>query len=152
MENTNQAVIDKLNHLIDIAEDGKYGYENAAKDVTDDKVRSLFSHYADERKVYIRILQDQIMALGGEIKISEGGPVGSIHRTWMDFKSLITGGDRDPILNICITGEESAINAYKKALDNSYITGTTKDIIAGQCVGIENALSKIKAYLKDESV
>lgn len=152
MENTNEAVISKLHHLIDIAEDGKYGYENAAKDVTDHKVRAVFTHYAEERKEYIRILQDHIQKLGGEYKASEGGPMGSMHRTWMDFKSLITGGDRDPILKACITGEESAISAYKKALGEPYITGATKDIISGQCVGIENALSKIKAHLVDESV
>ena len=152
MESNDQAIIDKLNHLIDIAEDGKYGYENAGQDVTDEKVRSLFLHYADERKEYIRILQEQILKLGGETKVSDGGPIGSMHRTWMDFKSLVTGGDRDPILKICITGEESAIHTYQNAIDESYITGTLRQIVEGQCVGIQNALAIMKAHLADESV
>ncbi len=152
MDNNNQNIIDKLYHLIDIAEDGKYGYENAAKDVDDSKVRALFTHYADERKEYIRIMQDQIRSLGGEVKASDGGPIGSMHRTWMDFKSLITGGDRDPIFKICISGEEAAINAYRKAIDEPYMEGPVSEMIKGQCVGIENALKTLKEHLADESV
>ncbi len=151
MENTDQPVIDVLNHLIDIAEDGKYGYENAAKDITDHHLKSHFTRYADERREYIRILNDQIIKLGGELKHSEGGPVGSLHRTWMDFKSLVTGGDRDPILKACITGEEAAVSAYKKAIENPIITGATMQIVAAQCQGIEDALKTIKAHLADES-
>lgn len=152
MENTDQPIINKLHHLIDIAEDGKYGYENAAKDITDDQLRAIFTNYSAERKEYVRILQEQVKNLGGETNTDKGGPLGSIHRAWMDFKTLVTGGDRDPILKACITGEEAAIRGYKTAIDEDYITGATMQIVASQCVGIENALAVLKAHLADESV
>ena len=152
MENNDQPVIDVLYHLISIAEDGKYGYETAAKDVTDDRLKSLFHQYADERREYIRILQNQVRNLGGEIKPNDdGGPIGAIHRTWIDFKSLVTGGDRDPILKACITGEEAAVSAYKKAIENPIITGATMQIVAAQSVGVESALKIIREHLEDES-
>ena len=152
MENNDQPTIDKLNHLFDIAEDGIYGYENAAKDITDDKFRALFHNYSAERKEYARILQAQILNLGGPVNTDKGGPIGAMHRTWMDFKTLVTGGDRDPILKACITGEEAAIRAYKSVLDEDYIIGASMQIVASQLIGIENALSVLKSHLADESV
>lgn len=151
MENTDQPAIDKLNHLIDLVEDGKYGYENASRDVSDEKLKQLFSHYAKERTEYARIMQTQVHNLGGVANIRDGDALGLIHRAWMDFKALITGNDRDPILNACITGEEAAIRAFKNAIDEPYISGATMQIIASQGVGIENALRTMKEHLADES-
>lgn len=151
MENNDQLVIDKLNHLIHLTEDGKYGFENAAKDNGDQKLNKLFMQFADERTAYIKILSEQVHNLGGEITLASGGPLGSIHRTWMDFKSLVTGGDRDPILKACISGEEAAGRGYKAAIEASYIQGATMQIIAAQYAGIETVLATLKQHLKDES-
>ena len=145
MENPNEKILSKLNHLITIAEDGKEGYQNAAKDVKDEDMQNSFDHYSKERASYSSILREQVIKLNGDAKDS-GGLIGALHRTWMDMEAVFTSGDRDAIISECITGEDAALKAYKEALDESYITGTLRQIITDQCNGIEGALTSIKAH------
>ncbi|MGE5424158.1 MAG: ferritin-like domain-containing protein [Syntrophothermus sp.] len=145
MENSNQKVIDTLNHLIAIAYDGKNGYMNAAESVKEEGMRNTFEHFSQERENFIIQLQQQVIRLGGEAQ-DNGGPLGAIHRTWMDMKSIFTSGDKDSIVSACITGEETAIKEYRESLEEPYITGNVKQLIAEQLRGIESALSRIRAH------
>ena len=104
-------IIGKLNHLLSIANDGKQGYENAAKDIKDVSLQQMFRQYSLERSRYAAELTDEINNLGGSADQS-GGPLGALHRVWMDIKAAVTSGDRDAILNACITGEEAAVKSY----------------------------------------
>ena len=47
MSSINEKAIEKLNHLIAIANDGKYGYENAAGDVS-----GRFTPHLDGYQIY----------------------------------------------------------------------------------------------------
>ena len=146
MENSNQEIIDKLNHLISIAADGKQGYENAAKDVEDEGMKLSFQLFSEERGEYVKQLQQEVTMLGGKAEDDEGGPVGRLHRTWMDLKSVFTSGDREAIIKACTTGEEAAIKEYTEALATSYITGPLHQLISKQRQGIQNALATIKEH------
>lgn len=148
MENYNEKAIDLLNGLVAIAEDGKEGYENAAKDVEDSAIKSTFLTFAHERAGYASELRQMVRELNGDAETDGGGPLGAMHRVWMDLKSVFTGGDKESIINACITGEESAITEYKAALTDSNLLQDHKTVIAQQLGGIEQALAKIKLYAK----
>lgn len=144
MANTNEKAADRLNHLISIAKDGKYGYENAAEDVEDITLKQMFRQYSSERGSYAEDLKRELTALGGPPDNS-GGPLGALHRTWMDIKSAITSGDREAIIKTCITGEEAAVKAYKDAMEDENITGNAKQIVVEQLSGVEAALNSIRS-------
>ena len=144
MEIKNQEVIEKLNHLIAIAEDGKKGYKNAAEDVDDPKMKALFTRFSDERASYVEQLQVQEITLGGSVA-EGGGPIGALHRVWMDMKSIFTSGDKDAIIKACITGEEAAVASYEEALKQDYISGKLREIVTEQLAGIKNALHTIQS-------
>ena len=78
METKNKDVIEKLDHLIAIAEDGKKGYKNASEDVDDVKMKALFTRFSDERASYVKQLQVQEITLGG-LPEEGGGPIGALH-------------------------------------------------------------------------
>lgn len=144
MSNLNEKAIDKLNHLISIANDGKYGYENAAEDVKDPTLQQMFRQYSTERSTYAEVLKREVSRLGGSPD-KGGGPLGALHRTWMDIKSTITSGDREAILKTCITGEEAAVNAYTEALNDETVTGNLKQLISQQLSGVQFALNSIRS-------
>lgn len=144
MSNINEKAIDKLNHLISIANDGKYGYENAAEDVKDATMKQMFRQYSLERAGYAEDLKREVAKLGGSPD-KGGGPLGALHRTWMDIKSTITSGDREAILNTCITGEEAAVKAYTEAVNDNDIAGNLKQLISRQLSGIQFALNSIRS-------
>ena len=145
MEN-NEKIISKLNHLVSMANDGKYGYENAAKDVKDVGLQQMFTQYSNERGRYAEDLKNEVAALGGSPD-KGGGPLGALHRTWMDIKSAITSGDREAIVAACVTGEEAAVKAYTDVLDDTMLTGNTRQLVTSQLGGIQAALSSIRSLI-----
>lgn len=144
MEN-NTDIIDKLNHLAALAQDGKDGYAHAAENVKDEEMKGIFSNLSSERGTYANTLRLQIKSLGGSPD-KDGGPLGSMHRTWMDIKSTFSSGDKNTIIDTCITGEEAAIKAYEEALGETYITGVVRGIISEQLNGIRKAVEIIKSH------
>ena len=143
MENNKEYTIDKLNHLIAIAEDGKEGYENAAKNINDKNIKSSFMLLSQDRAQYATQLRRQVYQLTGEAETKGGGPAGLLHRVWMDVKSVFTSGDEEAIMNACITGEEAAVAAYKELLSDDKIAASHKVVIVEQLHGIEQALAKL---------
>lgn len=147
METDNQNTNEKLNRLIDIAEDGKEGYENAAENVKDTAAKSSFLIFAKERSVYASQLRETVHQLKGEAEDNGGDTIGLMHRTWMNLKSTFTSGDTEAIINACITGEEAAVKEYKSVLDDSQIPESIKPLIGQQLNGIEQALTSIRLHV-----
>ena len=148
MESTQENVVEQLNYLIAIAEDGKKGYETAAKDTEGAHFKTLFMGFSEQRVAYIRQLQVQVNSLNGDAETS-GGPVGAMHRLWMDIKSTFSS-DYVGMLNTCITGENAAIEAYTKVLANTTLTDKTRQLLTEQMWGIERALVSLKAHIPVE--
>jgi uncharacterized protein (TIGR02284 family) len=144
MSAENDKIIRTLNHLVSIANDGKYGYENAAEDVKDITLKQMFQQYSSQRATYAEDLKREVAMLGDDPD-KGGGPLGALHRTWMDIKAAITSGDREAILNTCITGEEAAVKAYTDALEDENISGTVRQTVAEQLSGIQAALNSIRS-------
>jgi len=141
---TTTDTIKTLEGLISILEDGKLGYTNAAEHVENLAIKADFLDYARERALFIVELQDQINKLGKSTDTSGGGPLGALHRTWIDIKSSFTGGDTKAIINACTTGEEAAIEKYKMALEENNLEHDQIYIVSKQLNSIQNTLSKIK--------
>lgn len=143
-EETTTETIKTLEGLISILEDGKLGYTNAAEHVENPAMKTDFLEYARERALFIVELQNQINKLGKWTDTSGGGPLGALHRTWIDIKSAFTGGDTEAIINACITGEEAAIEKYKMALEENHLEHDQVYIVSKQLNSIQNTLSQIK--------
>ena len=143
-DETTKEAVKTLEGLISILEDGKLGYTNAAEHVENPAMKTDFLEYARERALFIVELQDQINKLGKSTDTSGGGPLGALHRTWIDIKSSFTGGDTEAIINACVTGEEAAIEKYKSALDENHLEHNQVSIVSKQLNSIQNTLSQIK--------
>ncbi|KAF2329389.1 ferritin-like domain-containing protein [Flavobacterium daemonense] len=139
-----EETVKTLNGLISILEDGKLGYTNAAEHVENLAMKADFLDYARERALFIVELQDEINKLGKSTDTSGGGPLGALHRTWIDIKSSFTGGDTKAIINACVTGEEAAIEKYKAALNENHLEHSQVYIVSKQLNSIQNTLSQIK--------
>jgi uncharacterized protein (TIGR02284 family) len=138
-------VVSTLEGLIQILEDGKLGYTNAAEHVENTLMQADFTQYARERALYIVELQDEINRLGKTTDASGGGALGAIHRAWIDIKSSFTSGDTEAIVNACITGEEAAIEKYEMALDVEELGTDQVALISKQLSSIKSTLMSIKA-------
>jgi uncharacterized protein (TIGR02284 family) len=149
MNNLNdENTIHKLNHLIDIAEDGKEGYESAAERIEDPQIKSSFLLFSQDRSLYASKLRQIVQELNGDSEDKGGNALGSLHRVWIDLKSILTSGDTTAIVNACITGEESAIKEYKMVLNDDEVPNSCKPVIEEQLGGIEQALARIRMHVQ----
>jgi len=144
-EDITKEAVSTFEGLISILEDGKLGYTNAAEHVDSPAIKTDFLEYARQRALFIVELQDEINRLGKSTDTSGGGPLGAIHRAWIDIKSSFTSGDTEAIINACITGEEAAIEKYKSALEKEELDSNQVAIVSKQLNSIQNTLTLIKA-------
>lgn len=133
---TNDDTISTLNGLIETCKDGQDGFKEAAEGVERSDLKSLFYECSQQRSQFAGELQSLVRELGGDPETS-GSISGTIHRGWINIKSAVTGQDETAILNEAERGEDSAVSAYKNALE--------QDLPANVRTAIQNQANTVKA-------
>ncbi|TDE17378.1 ferritin-like domain-containing protein [Dyadobacter psychrotolerans] len=143
MTNTSNAT-GVINDLIEINNDRVAGFEKAIEDISDENIdlKDLFENYAQQSRKNAQALS----AVAGSAPHLETGKSvsGTLHRVWIDVKSLFGGSDRASILSEAERGEDAIKKAYKDALD-SELTLDEQEIVNTQAQEINAAHDKIKA-------
>ncbi len=107
--------IDILEDLIETCRDGENGYKQAAEKIDDPEIRSFFLAQSTERAQFVTELQAEAQRLGKREPEEGGSAAGAAHRAWIDLKDKLGGGTKS-ILESVEKGEDSARDAYEKAL------------------------------------
>lgn len=151
-ENTNTAtnddVISTLNNLIETCKDGQDGFQTAAEGVQNSNLKSSFYEFGQQRARYVGELQTLVRELGGDPETT-GSTSATLHRGWINIKSLVTGQDDEAILNEAERGEDIAKDQYKKALEMSLPANVTT-VIQKQYQEVQAAHDKVRA-LRDSA-
>ena len=145
METRNEDLIDGIKHLLHIANDGKEGYKTAAEDADSAELKALFTTYSIQRSEFEMELKSLLRQLGADSNNESGGPLGAIHRVWMDIKTAVTGNDNHAILDACITGEKAAIEAYDKVLADTSLTQEMRETLTSQRSDINECLRNVQS-------
>src|SRR3954463_1921449 len=133
-----------LNDLIETLKDGQEGFKQAAEGVNDPKLKSLFRDYSQQRSRFAAALQSEARREGETEPENSSSAAGALHRGWINLKSAVTGGDEHTILAECERGEDSAVEQYKKALDNG-LTPAAQELVSRQFAEIKAAHDRIKS-------
>lgn len=144
MKTTHDKIISDLKHLLAICNDGKEGYKKAVEELDSDELKTLMTMYSIQRAEFEMQLEKAIHQLGEDADNDKGGPVGMLHRVWMDIKTAFTKNDDLAILKACETGEEAAIKAYDEVLQNPDLSPETVTVVASQRTGIYDCLGNIR--------
>ena len=138
-----------LNNLIEALKDGQEGFKQAAEGVSNPQLKSLFRDYSQQRSRFATALQSEARSHGETKPETSSSATGALHRGWINLKSAITGGDEHAILAECERGEDSAVEEYKKALDDG-LTQSAQELVSSQFADIKAAHDRIKS-LRDAS-
>jgi uncharacterized protein (TIGR02284 family) len=133
-----------LNDLIETLRDGQEGFKQAAEAVRDPQLKSLFVEYSQQRLRFATALQSQVQSLGKEPETSSSA-AGALHRGWINLKSAVTGGDDYAILAECERGEDSAVEEYRKALDDD-LSPSLYELVSRQYTDIKAAHDRIRTF------
>ena len=108
-------LVSVLNDLVQVCHDGMKGYARAAEDTSGPELKELFLRLALERASYGRQLREEIRCAGAEISATDGRPIATAHRGWMDARSMVAGRGRDiALLEECERGEGAALHQYER--------------------------------------
>ena len=139
----NDNVISTLNGLIETCRDGQNGFQTAAEGITNSELKTLFHGYSQQRAQFVGELQTEVRRLGGDPE-NMGSVAATLHRGWINIKSAVTGKDESAIIAECERGEDSAVSAYRDALDED-LPANIRTIIDRQYADIKQAHDRIRA-------
>ena len=108
-------VASTLNQLIQTCKDGEEGFKVAAAGLDDLNLQHLLESYSQQRNEFAAELQAEVRRMDQDPPDS-GHVTATLHRGWMDIKSLVTGRDEAAIIAECERGEDVAVRAYEQAL------------------------------------
>lgn len=139
----NDNVISTLNGLIETCRDGQNGFQTAAEGITNSELKTLFHGYSQQRAQFVGELQTEVRRLGGDPE-NMGSVAATLHRGWINIKSTVTGKDDSAIIAECERGEDSAVSAYRDALDED-LPANIRTIVDRQYADIKQAHDRIRA-------
>lgn len=139
-----------LNDLIEINNDRVAGFEKAIADIKDENIdlKEIFQGYAEQSR---KNGQELAALVGNAGEVETGTSVsGTLHRAWIDVKSIFGGSDRAGILSEAERGEDAIKKAYQDALSSGELPAEAVAVVSSQAGGINAAHDQIKA-LRDAS-
>ena len=104
-----------LKTLTSTLNDSVNGYRDSAEHVESQEFREMFNDFAAQREQAAMELKAEVRRLGGEPD-EDGSTLGSLHQTWVDLKSAITGRDDKAIINEVERGEDYLKDKFEAAL------------------------------------
>jgi uncharacterized protein (TIGR02284 family) len=110
--------------------------------VKDPQLKSLFIEFSQQRSRFATALQSQVQTLGKKPETSSSA-AGAFHRGWINLKSAVTGGDDHAILAECERGEDSAVEEYRKALEDD-LSPSAYELVSQQYTDIKASHDRIK--------
>lgn len=137
---------DVTENVIEILEDGKTGFADAADKLRDSDRPDLaprFAQFAAQRAQFSQELESMAASYGDDI--DESGSVrAAMHRTWMGLKDALSGSDPDGVLDAAEQGEDYAIKAYEDALKHDISAGL-RTVLERQFTAVKTAHDEVKA-------
>ena len=134
--------ISTLNNLIETCKDGQEGFKQAAEGVQRSDVKTVFYELGQQRAKFAGELQTLVRELGGDPETTSS-TVGALHRGWINIKSLVTGKDDAAILNEAERGEDVAVNAYKKALEET-LPANVQTVVQEQATQVKAGHDRVR--------
>jgi uncharacterized protein (TIGR02284 family) len=106
----------------------------------------MFTNMANTSLQFANALAAEVRSLGGE-PATDSTQSGKLYRLWMDIKSGVTARDRKSVIALCEFGEDSALKAYRLALESdTEIPANIRQLILDQKSNLQNSHDVVKRY------
>jgi uncharacterized protein (TIGR02284 family) len=150
-QNLTPDTLEKLQSLIQISLDSEKGLLEAAKQIEDENITSVFLDLSEDRAKNAKDLQT-FVRWNEEVAQDEGSYIGTFHRVWLDLRSTITGGNAMSILSEAERGEDYIKKLYEEVLIET-AGSAMNDVLTRQYATVKAGHDRIRdlrnAYSKD---
>ena len=143
MKTPNREILEELEEILEKNTDAQKGYSKAADKTKHKGLSSYFKRKALERMNFNSELRREIKASYSDFD-EDGSFSGTIHRAWMDVKSLFSANDAESMLEESIRGDKAAIEEYNDVLEEKRISSSLMNLLMRQRDKIQADISKNK--------
>lgn len=140
VKETRGEILDQLSRLLTINHDSEKGYQEAAENVKDNELKSMFLAQSRQRAEFAHLLDREIRTLGGEPD-SGTSLAADLHRAWINVKSTFSSDDDKATVQECHRGDQEALNEYNAVLQETDLAASTREILLHQKESIDTANS-----------
>ncbi|TWT66205.1 PA2169 family four-helix-bundle protein [Allorhodopirellula solitaria] len=140
--NLNETTIAKLQKLIRANIDSYDGFREAADELKDKEIATLFTELSDQRSAMASKLQKYI-ELNDEDAEEDGSVAAATHRIWMNIRSKLSGGDAYAILAEAERGEDHIKAAYEEVLEET-AGSAMNDVLSDQYRAVKAGHDKVR--------
>ncbi len=144
----NDDAISVLNDLIETNKDGEQGFRTAADSVTNTELKTMFHMYAQQRARFGSELNNEVLRRGGS-PAQSGHVFATLHRGWINLKSVVTGKSESAIVDECERGEDSAKSNYEDALKKN-LPSDLLGVVETQYIDVKAAHDSIRDLKRAE--
>jgi uncharacterized protein (TIGR02284 family) len=117
-----------LKTLTSTMNDSINGFRHSAEHVESEEFRQMFTRFAGQREQAVAELKSEVRRLGGDPD-EDGSTLGSLHQTWVDLKSAVTGRDDKAIINEVERGEDYLKGKFETALSSDDLSPESRSIV-----------------------
>ena len=140
--NLNEETVSTLQDLIQINIDSAKGFRESAEQIADVNLASLFQEMAKTRQGLAEDLKAHVQ-YSGERPREDGTFLASLHRTWLDLRAKLTGGDPTTILVDAEKGEDYIKAAYEDALKKT-AGSAVNDVLTQQYAVVKSGHDRVR--------
>ncbi len=141
MSRDKSEIFDEIKEILEKNEDGFKGYEKAAKNAEGAALRTYFQNKASKRKEFNLSLKREIQNAYTDFDV-DGTFKGSIHRAWMDVKSLFSADEDESMLEESIRGDKAAIDEYNDVIEYDNLPVGLRNLLISQRDDIQQDIAK----------
>ena len=143
-QKTNKNNISVLQSIIKKNYDARKGYKRAMVEAKDPALKIFLQQQARQRSNFTTAIDQEIRNLGNTPK--EGGSIaGTLHRAWIDIKTLVAGNDDEIVLKEVIRGEKAKVSEYKGVMKQNTLAPQINSMLRSQLSDIKSTLNHVKA-------
>jgi uncharacterized protein (TIGR02284 family) len=138
VKETRGEILDQLNKLLTTSRDAEKGYQEAAENVKDAELKSLFLAQSRQRGEFAMELEREVRTLGGEP--DNGTSLASdLHRAWINVKSTFANDDDKATVQECQRGDQEALDNYNSVLQETDLVASTRELLLRQKQSVDSA-------------
>jgi uncharacterized protein (TIGR02284 family) len=139
-----EEIIDTLNDLIKVCNDGMEGFKACAENANIDspELKTLLIERAHNCELAAAALSELVRKEGG-VPATTTTASGALRRGWLNVKTAVSGNTDRVVLEECERGEDVAKNAYQKALGKD-LPESARLVVDQQYRGVITNLEQIK--------
>jgi len=117
-----------LNSLIETTLDSANGYKEAAENIGDAELRTMFTERAERRREIAGQLQAEVRSFGGEPQ-DDQSTMGKMHNKFVDLKTSMGADSDKSVIDEVERGEDVIKGKYEHALKDDDLPPQSRQLV-----------------------